>query len=162
MPLSDGFVNQAYIGGGDPVLTLLRVNVDGTYYYFVDNTESITSTVSGTSQTYQRGMFRIKLPEDTDNESAPTATLDFETGDIQIIRTLRAAENKIILDLWVVLASDPNAVEFGPANYESTSFGVSANTVSLELIAEPILDVQYPGYRFTPELFPSLWRNAFG
>lgn len=162
MPFSDTFTQQALNGGGDPVLTLLRVNVDGTFYYFVNNTESVTSGVSGSSQQYQRGFFTIKLAEDEDSDSAPTATINFETADIQIVRTLRSAQSKIFIDLWLVLASDTNAIELGPITYESESFDISANTVSLELTVEPILDVQYPGYRFTPELFPSLWRNQFG
>lgn len=162
MPLSDSFQEQALNGGGDPVITLLRVNVDGTNYYFANNTETVTSTVSGSSQQYQRGFFTIKLASDEDSDSAPTATINFETGDIQTVRVLRAAQGKVFIDLWLVLASDPNTIELGPINYESESFDVSANSVSLELTVEPILDIQYPGYRFTPELFPSLWRDQFG
>jgi hypothetical protein len=158
--MSDTFVNQAYRGGGDPVLTLLRVNIDGTLYYFVNNTESIQSNVSGITQTYQRGMFNISLPEDKDSDSAPSATIQFETGDIQTVRALRSANNRILIDLWVVLASAPNIVEFGPSSFESGSVDISANSVSMSLVSEPILDVQFPGYRFTPELFPALWESG--
>lgn len=157
MPYSDNFLDQALNGGSDPFITLMRVNVDGTHYYFANNTETVTSTVSGTSQVYQRSAFSIKLPEDNNDDNAPTATLDFEVADIQIVRTLRAAEKRILVDLWAVLASDFDSVEFGPANYESESFSVSASSVSLDLVAEPILDIRYPGDRFTPETFPQLW-----
>ena len=53
----------------------------------------------------------------------------------------------------------PNVAEFGPAQFESTSFSISGSGVSVELEVEPILDVQLPGERFTPQTFPALWEN---
>lgn len=157
MPTNE-FVNQIYNGGSNPILTLLDVNVGGTHYYYVNNTESITSNVTGSPQTYQRGMFEITLPDDT-SEGLPSAKISFGVADIQIVRFLREANEKIIIDLWLVLASDPNVAEYGPVNYQSSGFNVSDNNVSLDLEAEPILDVVIPSTTFTPSTAPGLWET---
>lgn len=155
MPTNE-FVDHIYNGGKDVILTLLDVNVGGTHYYYVNNTESITSSVTGTPQVYQRGMFEITLPDDT-SEGLPSAKISFGVADIQIVRFLREAEEKLIIDLWLVLASDPNAVEYGPVNYQSSGFSISDGNVSLDLEAEPILDVKLPSTHFTPRTAPGLW-----
>ena len=158
MPISNDFIEQAYNGGGNPLIALLRVNVDGSYYYYCDNTESIQSNVSGSSQAYQSGYFKLDLP-DNSTEGEPTATLTFDAADIQMIRRLREADNRLQFDMWLVLGSDPNVVEFGPANYESETFSISSQRVSVGLIVEPDLNLQLPKDKFTPKLFPGLWSN---
>jgi hypothetical protein len=160
MPTNSFYENAYAQQSGDPFISLIRVNVDGTYYYYANDNVGHTSNVSGSSQFYQKAAFNLSLPEDK-TEGTPTAKLEFDAGDIQIIRLLREAEEKITLDLWVVLGTNVNIAEFGPASYESEKFTIKDTTVSMELIAEPILDIQFPGYRFTPETFPSLWREQF-
>ena len=159
MPASDRFIGEILSTDSKvPILSLLEVNIDGVFERFVDNTEAIFSTASGTNQRYSEGMFKISLPADT-AEGTPTATLDFDAGDITIVRKLRQAESRLKFRLWLVLADDPNEVEFGPFEYESTDFTVSATAVSLSLEAEPILDIQIPSLRYTPTVFPGLWDN---
>lgn len=159
MPASDRFLDTVYArSSSTPILTLLEADLDGEMKYYVNDNQSTTSSVSGSSQVYQPAGFAIALPEDT-AEGTPTATLDFDAGDIQMVRDLRAANSRIILRLWVVLSDDPNVIEFGPAVYESTDFSVSGTAVSVTLEVEPILNVQVPGLRYTPQVFPALWNN---
>lgn len=156
MPFTDNFIKQSYNGGGDPVIDLLRVSFDNEVFYFANNTQALESSVSGETNVFQRSSFKLTLPEDTD-EGSPEATINFDAADMQIIRALRSADERINVTLWVVLASDPNTAEFGPVNYESTEFNVSGSSVSLKVQVEPILDVEIPSHRFTPNLFPGLW-----
>lgn len=158
MPFSDDFLTQSFNGGGDPIITLLRVKFDGNTYYFANNNENVTSNVDGTTQTYLRNGFTIQLPDDTE-EGSPSATVQFAATDTQIIRELRDAESTIEMDLWLVLGSDPNVVEFGPVNYQCVSFDISGSNVSMEMSVEPILDVQVPSDLFTPNTAPGLFEG---
>lgn len=156
---TDSFLDNIYSNSsGEPIISLVRINIDGEFEYYANNNEAITSDVSGSSEVYQPAAFSIALPEET-TEGTPRATLDFDAADIQFVRKLRAAEQRIILDLWLVVADDPNIVEYGPANYESVSFSVSGTSVQVTLEAEPILDVQIPAIRYTPQTFPAGWRG---
>lgn len=157
MPMSDEFLSESIRGGGNPILTLMRVQFPNNTYYYADNTESITSTVDGSSQMYRRSRFEVTLPDDTE-EGTPSATLKFSVPDVQIIRELRAAEGDIIFDLWLVLASNPNYVEYGPINYQAESFSLSDDSVSISLEAEPILHIQVPSTQFTPNTFSGLFK----
>lgn len=159
MPQSDRFLDTLFARSASlPILSLLEADIDGTLYYYVNDNQSLVSTVSGTSQTYQRAAFNVSLPDDTE-EGTPTAKLDFDAGDIAFVRLLRQTSKRVNLRLWLVLADDPNTVEYGPAEYESVSFDVSATSVTVSLEAEPVLDVQIPGLRYTPAIFPALWDN---
>lgn len=161
MPYSDNFLNEMYsASSAEPILSLIRVNIDGTLYYYVNNNESIQSTVADPngliSKVYQPAGFKLILPEDV-SDGTPRASLDFDPADNSVIRKLRGASNRIIVDLWLIAASSPNSVEFGPVNYESTDFKINVGGVTLGLEVEPILDIVIPGDRFTPTLFPGLW-----
>ena len=159
MPYSDSFLKNIYSrSSGDPSIVLIEVNIDGTFYYYANNTQSIDSNVSGSTQTYQPVRFDLSLPEET-AEGTPRATIDFDAADISTVIRLRLANDRIIINLWVIAASAPNIAEFGPAQFETTSFIISGSGVSVDLEVEPILDVQLPGERFTPQTFPALWED---
>lgn len=162
MPQSDRFLDTLFARSSSvPILSLLEADIDGVLYHYVNDNQSITSSASGTLQTYQQAAFELALPDDTD-EGTPTAKLDFDAGDISFVRLLRQASKRVKLTLWLVLSDDPNIIEYGPAEYESVDFNVSETSVSVSLEAEPILDVQIPGLRYTPAIFPALWDNNRG
>lgn len=156
MPFSDNFLQQAYNGGGDPIIDLMRVQFEDQTLYFANNNENITSTVTGTEQTFLKSAFKLALPDETE-EGTPRAKLNFEAADSQIMRLLRETDDIITFDIWLVLGSDVNAAEYGPVNYQSASIGISANAIEIELEVEPILQVQLPRERFTPNTFPGLF-----
>ena len=159
MPFSDNFLDQAFNGGPDPLLKLMRVKYEDQILYFADNNESIISTVSGSEQTYQRSRFDLALPDDTE-EGTPKATLTFEAADLAIVRALRSTDEPLIVDIWLVLGSNVNYVEYGPVNYESTSIDISDSSISISLEVEPVLQVKVPRDRFTPNTFPGLFEGA--
>jgi len=157
MPFSDSFTENLYSRSSpDPILTLMRVLIDNDYYYYVNNNESIASTVSGSSKVYQPSAFNLSLPQDN-AEGTPRAELTLDPADNGIVRRLRAANDRVYVTLWLVAASSPNSVEFGPVEYESTEFSISSGNITVGLEVEPILDRVVPARRFTPDLFPALW-----
>jgi len=157
MPISEDFREQLYDGGSNPILELLRVNVDGVYFYYANNTQNITSTVDGNTSTYLRSSFKLNLPDDK-LEGTPSATLDFNAGDKSIVEYLRGSESRLQMDMWMVLASDPNFIEYGPSKFESVSYSISGTSITIGLTAEPQLDVTIPKHRYTPATFPFLWK----
>lgn len=157
MPLSDSFTQHLYnTSSGVPILTLLQVNLDGTLYYYVNNNESVTSSVSGVSRTYQASAFNITLPENS-SEGTPRASLQLDPADNAIVSRLRATNSRILITLWVVAGNALNVPEIGPVEYESTDFNISQGNITIGLEIEPILDRIIPAKRFTPRLFPALW-----
>ena len=155
MPQSDDFLEQSLNGGGDPILTIIELTLDGSIYHHANNTEDVVSNVSGSSQIYAKGAFEITLPDDTE-EGTPKATLKFAT-EVDAIRALRSATAPLEMRLWLVLASDPNTVEYGPATYRSSSISISDKSVQIDLEVEPILQLEVPVERFTPNSFPGLF-----
>lgn len=159
MPTSDRFLDTLFTTSAElPILSLLEATIDGAKYYYVNNNESITSTVSGTSAQYERAAFNVALPDDTD-DGIPTATLEFNAADSGLVRLLRLAEDRVKIRIWLVLADDVNTVEYGPVNYESKSFSLSGSSIAITLESDSSLDVQVPGLRYTPNVFPGLWAN---
>jgi len=157
MPMSEEFIDQTLQGGGNPILQLLRVAFEGETYYFANNTEDVTSSVSGSPETYRRGSFKVELPDDTE-EGTPRATLKLEVADGQIIRALRASNNPAIFDIWLVLGHNPDIAEYGPVNYEATSFSISEKSISIDLEVEPILQLSIPSVKYTPSTFRGLFK----
>jgi len=158
MPFSDNFLDSSINGGSDPIISLMRVQFNNTNYYFVNNNESVQSSASGSIQTYERSRFSLSLPDDSE-EGTPRATINFETADIRIVRELRDIDDYFIIDIWLVLGSNPDIVEFGPVNYQSAAFTINENSIQIELEVEPVLQIQIPRDRFTPNTFPGLFEG---
>ena len=159
MPFSDTFLDQALNGGADPIIKLMRVKYETEVLYFADNTENIVSSVSGEVKTYSRSRFEIALPDDTE-EGTPKASLTFEAADLTVVRALRSTDEPLTVDIWMVLGSNPNYIEFGPVNYQSTAIDISDSSVKIDLEVEPVLQVKVPRDRFTPNTFPGLFEGA--
>jgi hypothetical protein len=141
-------------------LTLLEVviheNGGGTtLHHFVNNKQDITSN----TVIYDKASFEIDLGGDT-GDTTPQTTLRFDAGQRDIIRTLREVDARPEINLSIVLASNPDAVEIGPINYEVESFQIADTLVSMTLIVEPILNETIPSDTYTPTLSPGLWGNV--
>jgi len=156
MPFSNEFVEQSFNGGGNPVLTLLEADFGDESFYFVNNTENVESSVSGVNRNYLRGSFSLSLPDQTE-DGIPSADLKFGVADIQIARKLRSVNKPIQFYIWLILASNPNDIEYGPVNYQSTAFSISDSDISVTLEVEPILHMSVPTDKFTPNTFRGLF-----
>lgn len=161
MQKSDAFIENLYSSSSpDPILTLIRINIDGQLFYYVNNNESITSSVAeNVSRVFQPAAFAITLPEDI-VEGSPRATLDFDPADNSVVRRLRSANNRIIIDLWLISSNNANVAEYGPANYQSINFNIAQNGISIGLEVEPTLNYSVPSRQFTPSTFPAIWDRA--
>lgn len=141
-------------------LTLLDVVIhenDGTVTTkrYVNNTQDVTHN----GVIYNRASFAIELGGDA-ADRAPQTTLQFDSGDREMIRKLREVNARPEVNLRIVLASNPDYVELGPINYEAETVQISDNLVSITLIVEPILNEPIPCDSYTPKLFSGLWTGV--
>lgn len=123
-------------------------------FYFCDQYVPITS--NGT--TYQPAAFQITLGEDS-SDSMPTVNLQFDSGDRQLIRELRENNKAPRIQVRVVLSSTPNTAEIGPIEFTVSQFTAKSSSIDMTLDVEPILNEPIPSAKFTPTLFPGLWKT---
>lgn len=159
MTQSDNFRENYYPRSSSVALiTLIKMSIGQQDFYYCDNNEAIDSPVSGNTEVYQPAMFRVGLGDD-DKDSIADVTLDFDSGELQIIRELQEAENRPLVTVWAVMSNDLNTPEIGPMEFEMADFNIDKGSVSMSLEVEPILREPVPGNKFTPKLFPMLWTN---
>lgn len=134
-------------------------------YYYVDDYLPVETNFSGEpSAIYQPASFKTDLGSDT-AENVPRVTLTFDSGDRNIIRRLRATDERPRIRLSVIMAArDPNAVvthrEIGPINLEVDGFNFRATAVTMSLVVEPILSEPIPSTRYTPRVSPALYSST--
>lgn len=128
---------------GDDFVTPLR---------FVNSREDIVSN----GNNYIAFPFEITLPSE-DGETISDVQLVISNIDRQITEAVRSSSNDITVTASVILASSPDEIEAGPYSLTLKSVSYNAMTVSGSLRWENILDLEYPGYKFTPSQFPGLF-----
>jgi hypothetical protein len=137
-------------------LHLFTFDPDGEYggpYRIVNNTEDITSR----GNTFTALAFDWKLPTDSDKAidkvkvSVDNVTRTFTT----LVRDYSyIGEAKF----EIVLASDPDTVEFGPLNFKVLSAQLDLYTAEFTLGFEEILKRRYPKDTMNPNLVPGLFQ----
>jgi hypothetical protein len=113
---------------------------------------------------YQPAAFEVTLGNDN-NEGIPQVKLNFDSGDVTIIRRLRASEVPSIIYVSVVMA--PQNVdtiveyrEIGPLQLQVRDFTFNSTLVSMTLEIEPVLNEPTPSALMSPKLAPQLWVNT--
>ncbi len=128
-----------------PGITTVRV---------VNNTQDVISR----GQTYIGFPFEPELPEDL-SDQLPDAQIRFSNVDRRLVDQLRSAPTPLMVMMEVILASTPDVVEVGPFEFELRRHQITETDIVLTMGYEPILDEPYPAERFTPQLFPQLFRR---
>lgn len=101
--------------------------------------------------------FNLVLPDETDNV-APQVTLEIDNIDREIVAAVRRATGSPIdVELSIVLASQPDAIEAGPFNFKLRSVTYDKLVVSGTLQYEDLLNEPFPGDTMTPTRFPGLF-----
>lgn len=149
------------------ILTLLTVRMQHTLNggltefigHYVNDYLPLDSAWEGESVVYQPAAFKISLGSDI-NDSVPKTKLDFDSGDRQFIRMIRASEGTPKVYMQVVLAEDPLDIQIGPVEFQVEAFSVKSTSVSADLTVEPVLSEPVPASRYTPQTFPQIWRGS--
>lgn len=117
----------------------------------VNNIESIVSN----GETYVGLPFRIVLPEDSENGPGE-ARLQIDNVDKLIVETLRTLQSPPTMSIQVVLASQPDTVEYLLTNMTLRDASYDDAVVEGVLRFED-LTVEAVSETITPERFPALF-----
>lgn len=109
--------------------------------------------------TYVMFPFEIVLPSQQEDQ-APMAQIKIDNVDRRIVRAVRSIDGPIDAMLQIVLASQPDTVEWLYEGFQLRSVSYDAIYVEGELRLEEILVEPFPKDLFTPGSFPGLFANA--
>lgn len=109
--------------------------------------------------TYVAFPFEIVLPAQRDDQ-IPVGQIKVDNSDRRIVRAVRSVEGPMKATLQIILASQPDTVEWLYEGFQLKSVSYDAQTVEGELRLEEILIEPYPQHLFNPGNFPGLFANA--
>ena len=135
-------------------VTMYRNNGTTQIYRFCDQYVDLISR----GNLFEKASFRLNLGSDN-SENIPTVSLEFDSGDRQIIRELRKNDRSPDITLEVVIGETPDIVEIGPVEYQLESFDFKDSSVSMRLTVEPVLNEPIPSLKWTPTSAPGLFAN---
>jgi hypothetical protein len=168
--LSPDFYQAAYAQQtGKVFLHLIDVQIEhptlGTQtFHFVDDYDTLEFDDGEDNILYQPAAFQVTLGADS-NDAIPEVKLNFDAGDMNIIRRLRETNEPPKVFLSIVMSpQDVDAVishrEIGPMELQARDFSFTATVVSMTLVIEPVLSEPTPSAKMTPRLAPLLWANT--
>ena len=137
------------------VLPLIKISGTGiaTPVRLVRNTENVVSTVEGSSNTYLAANINVALPDDKDDGSVKTVQFVADSVDQSLVTIVRSITSPPDVTLWVVIADSPNTKEIGPLTFTTDSAQYDAQTMTLTLKFEEVLELALTGLTFDPVNF---------
>ena len=141
---------------GEAFLYLVTIDHDDLADPIRVTSDGVPTTSNG--RTFEVYPFQITPPADKENE-IPSAQLRIDNISGEIMATLRGLTGRPTVSLEVVLGSQPVTLEAGPYTYTVTAISYDAATIDGKLEGDPILVQTLPGHRFTPTLFPGLFKK---
>lgn len=151
---SDNFKQQILaLSSSNAFLYLFEIDhVDlTTPFRIVNNNKSITSN----GIIYDPLAFTLILPNKADQ--IPKSKLVIDNVDRQIYDVINAITGELTGKISLIMSSDPDTVELGPIEFKITNVTFDANRANFDLQFEDNLSLKYPGFDFTPNLFPGLF-----
>lgn len=106
---------------------------------------------------YDFVLLSVSLP-DEEEDTPPAASLVIENVAADMVALVRSVATPLTVDLALVLASAPDALEEHYRWFRSTKISYDAATVSIDLIREPLSTEPWPAQRMTKSRFPGLFR----
>lgn len=118
----------------------------------VDDRVAITSN----GDTYNPYPFEVLLPDEDADQPQVQTQIVFCNVDRQIIALLRDLSTKPTIEVSLILASTPDTLEYGPAQFELTGYDYDVKTITAILSYEDVLHELIPGDTFNPTDYPGL------
>ena len=115
----------------------------------VNNKEDIVSN----GNIYTAFPFDIILPEQTPDR-ASTTTVRLCNVDRQVSTLLDGLSSRPTLTVSMVLASSPDTIELGPAEYEVIDYVYGSTTIEATLSYENVNEELIPAHTINPADFP--------
>lgn len=118
-------------------------------------TDSVKTLSEG--QEYLPFPFTLRLPTDEDDARGALAQIQIDAVDRRIVTAARQISGVPKVDISIVLASNPDAVEVSWPTFNLSNFRAQADTITGDLVFELLEQEPFPGDRFDPTLFPGLF-----
>ena len=137
-------------------------SLDAPVYLSSDPTQRLSTEplIYGTKHGGNDWLFVLMgavVPDDQ-KDSPPSARLVFDNVEREVIDQLRSILTPVTIDLFVVMASDPEAVEAQYTGLKGVKASYSAGQITLDISREPFTSEPWPSGRMTYERFPGLHR----
>jgi hypothetical protein len=107
--------------------------------------------------TYSSYPFDIQLPAEDPEQLQVQTTIKLSNVDRQVIAALRELQTEPTVTVSLALASTPDTIEYGPANFILSSYDYNAIEITGKLTYEDILSEPIPGDTFNPPDFPGVF-----
>lgn len=136
------------------VLFLLKIDHEqwGEPFYFVNNTESITSNgIEYVPYNFEIGL--SKATTDTPSQS----NLVIEDIDRIVTAKVRAVTSAPTVTFSIILANTPNQIEKGPYEASMTQLSFAESIITSVLKRASILQNSLSGFSISPEYFPAFF-----
>ncbi len=112
--------------------------------------------VTSNEQKYLFVPFSLTLPQD-DSTGVVTAKLSIQNVDRSIVPYVRQINDKILMDVQVVLSSTPDVVELTYKGFELTNVNYDAFNITATLGYAFLENEPFPSGRFYPSNFPGIF-----
>jgi len=131
---------------GDPFLYMLEISHPtwSTPFYMVDNTVDVVSN----GKTYIAWPFDF-INGDDDGERLPEVSITIDNVDRRLIEIIRATIDPPSMAIKMVLASDPDQVEFYMQGLTLRDVEYDAFKITWKLFAESLADQRFPADTIT-------------
>lgn len=138
----------------DPFLTLLTLSHPTfvTPLRFVNNVDNIVSR----GNTFNAFPMRITLPMD-DGESTREVSVEFDNISLEIVDEIRSVTTPIEVNLELILASIPNAVQYAISELKIGQIDYNSRTVRARLYMDNFLSASLTSESYTPTTFPGIF-----
>lgn len=137
----------------DPALLLLTLNFpNATNFYFVNNTENITSN----SQEFTAFPFSFTLPSDT-SDSVPELTITLDNIGLELIDDFRTNTDSIKCRVDLIFASNPDFLEVTINELIVKSISYNKQFITISVGYDDILNTSIPSSTYNPINFPGIF-----
>lgn len=120
--------------------------------YLVNNNENITSN----GILYRAFPFEAVLPDDQEARE-PTAEIRIDNISRELMDEIRSIQSPPTITLSVVVASNPDYIEWGPMELLTRGVSYTATVITLRLSYSAFTKEPFPYRTFNPADFPGMF-----
>jgi hypothetical protein len=163
--LSSGFLAAAFSQETDEVviclLTITHPDLSTPIYLSSNPTERISDdpliyATNSRGNQYLTLPFDFTMPDDQ-ADSAPRIQLVVDNTQRELVGLLRSISTPATIVVEIVLASSPDHVEIAMPGLQLGNAKITEQSVSIDLVADPLVNEPFPGGSFTAGAFPGLF-----
>ena len=156
MPRTTSAAFKAAVFGqhsGEVFLALLSIaHADITTLRFVADSQDVTSN----GHVYTAYPFDVRWPAELEDQP-PRTKIAIDNVDRAIVDEIRSLTGAPDISLSIVLASDPDVIEYGPIEGKLRIVAWNFGMINGDIEVEDLLNEGYPGTAITPQTAPGLF-----